>query len=69
MTKLTITPAELEKYIAMFKVEVDDLAKVIDPTNELDWYSLVIGWALAKGMGPENAERFSAYIRYQTELG
>jgi hypothetical protein len=52
-----------------FKAEVNDRAKEIDPGNEQDWFSLTLGWAIGKGLSPDNADEFARYIRYKTELG
>ena len=52
----------------LLKKEVDDKSKEIDPDNEYDWLSLVIGWAIAKGLSPEEAIEFSYHIRYETDL-
>lgn len=54
---------------ALFKAEASDRGAEIDPDDEYDWYSLTIGWALAKGLTPDEAVKFSIYIRYSTELG
>jgi hypothetical protein len=59
----------MEKLIAQFQVEVFDKAIEIDPTNELDWYSITVGWALAKGLEPNKAIDFAIHIRYETDLG
>lgn len=48
----------------MFKAEVCDRSKSIDPDEEYDWYSLSLGWAIAKGMSPTKAHNFSTYVRY-----
>jgi len=61
-----MTTTELE---ALFKVEVHDKAAEVDPGQEEDWRSLTLGWALAKGLTPEEAHEFSFHIRYNTELG
>ena len=55
--------------VQQFKQEVHDRAKEIDPDNQEDWHSLVLGWAIGKGLGPEEAHEFSLYIRYDTKLG
>mgnify|MGYP003333640418 FL=1 len=52
-----------------FKREVDDRAKDVDPGNEQDWFSLTLGWAIAKGLEPEEAHKFAIHIRYYTALG
>jgi len=57
-----------QQLIELLKKEVDDKSKEIDPNNEFDWYSLVIGWAIAKGLSPEEAIEFSTHIRYKTDL-
>lgn len=52
-----------------FKVECSDRSSEIDPENELCWKSLTAGWAIAKGLDPEDAYDFAHYIRYKTDLG
>lgn len=54
---------------ALFKKEVTDRAKEIDPSGEEHWGSLTLGWAIAKGMEPDTAYRFATHIRYKTNLG
>ncbi len=61
-----LTRAALTK---MFKAEVHDRAAEIDPNNEHHWLTLTYGWALAKGLSPEQARKFASYIRYRTDLG
>ena len=53
----------------MFKTEVDDRAEAIDESQSLDWYSLTLGWAIGKGLEPDEAHDFACYIRYETDLG
>lgn len=48
----------------IFYKEVTKRAKAIDPLDEQDWYSLSLGWAIAKGLSPANAHEFSLHIRY-----
>jgi len=57
------------KLKALFKTEVHDKAKEVDPSNEQDWFSITLGWALGKGLSPDRAHEFAIYIRYKTELG
>lgn len=57
-----------KKLVAEFKRDVSDRAAKIDPGGEEHWGSLTLGWAIAKGMKPEDARRFANYIRYQTDL-
>ena len=58
----------LDTTIAKFKDEVYDRAEEIDPGSGQDWFSMTLGWAIAKGMEPELAHAFATYIRYDTEL-
>lgn len=53
----------------LFKSEVTDKASEIDPSSEQDWFSLTLGWALAKGLSVDDAHDFALHIRYNTELG
>lgn len=52
-----------------FKKEVSDEASTIDPSQEQDWYSITLGWAIAKGLSFEDAHEFARHIRYETDLG
>jgi hypothetical protein len=52
----------------LLRKELNDRSKEIDPDNNYDWLSLVIGWAIAKGLSPNEAIEFSTYIRYETEM-
>ena len=58
-----------EGLISLFKTEVNDRASDIDPANDLDWFSLTFGWAVAKGLSPREAHLFAIHIRYNTDLG
>jgi hypothetical protein len=57
-----------DETIALFKKEMHDRAAEIDPDNERDWLDLTIGWAISKGMEPEEAHFFAIHIRYDTDL-
>jgi len=57
-----------EQLTELLKKEVDDKSKEIDPNNEYDWFSLVLGWAIAKNLSINEAIEFSTYIRYETDL-
>lgn len=39
------------------------------PLGETEWWSMTLGWALAKGLNPEEAAGFASFIRYKTSLG
>ena len=54
--------------IELFKKEVTDRSEEVDPCEEEHWGSLTLGWAIAKGLSPEDAKEFAVYIRYNTEL-
>lgn len=59
---------ELEKYIPLFAEEVSKKAESIDKNNDLQWRDLTIGWALGKGLTPNDALEFATFIRYHTNL-
>ena len=54
--------------VALFKKEVHDKARHIDPNNSEDWFSMTIGWAIAKGLSPARARTFACRVRYKTDL-
>lgn len=58
-----------DRTIEAFKTEVHDKGSEIDPGDEYDWWSLTLGWALGKGMSPDDASSFATHIRYNTSLG
>lgn len=68
MSKKTKTVPN-EHLIPIFKAEVHDKAAEVDPNDEHDWHSLTLGWAIAKGLSPSDADAFALHIRYNTELG
>jgi hypothetical protein len=53
----------------VFQHEIAERAKEVDPENQHDWHSLTIGWAIAKGLRPNDALEFATHIRYATNLG
>jgi hypothetical protein len=59
----------IEELIEPFKTECHSRAGEIDAENSQDWYSLTLGWAIAKGLSPADAQDFAVHIRYKTELG
>lgn len=56
-------------YENSFKIHVHNHGTEIDPDDEQDWYSLTLGWALAKGLSIEQSHKFATHIRYHTDLG
>ena len=61
-------PEECEALTNLFKTEVHDRARDIDEAGTQDWFSLILGWAIAKGLNPADAHTFAIYIRYRTNL-
>jgi len=51
-----------------FDKEVFSKSKKIDPYSEHYWLSLTVGWALANGMTPDDANEFASFVRYHTDL-
>lgn len=60
---------QTEELVKLFKTEVNDRSEEVDPNSEEDWFSLSVGWGLAKGLSPEQAREFAIYLRYSTDLG
>lgn len=60
----TKLPAKALKLLPLFKSEVCDRSKEIDELEAEDWFSLSIGWAIAKGLSPAQAHAFSLHVRY-----
>lgn len=61
--------AHWKPLVKSFKTECHNKSDEIDPDDELDWYDLTVGWAVAKGLRGEDARDFATYIRYSTDLG
>lgn len=40
------------------------LSDHVDPNEELDWFSLAIGFFIAKGATPERAQRLASSVDY-----
>lgn len=58
-----------KQLIDLFKKEVHEKFKEVDPDDEQDWYSLTLGWAIGKGLPVKEAKEFATFIRYKTDLG
>jgi len=54
--------------LPVFKAEIHDRASEIDPSSEQDWFSITLGWAIAKGLTPDEAHAFALHVRYKTDL-
>ena len=63
-----VTMRKITNFQTQFAREVIDNKKLIDPYNWEDWYSLALGWAIAKGVSPDEAHNFAKIVRYYTEL-
>lgn len=59
----------MQSWAQQFRTEVWTKSNEIDPGDERDWRSLTLGWALGRGMNPKDADSFSRYIRYETDMG
>jgi hypothetical protein len=57
-----------EELVNQFKIEVVDRAGEIDGSDSQDWFSLTLGWAIAKGVEPADAHDFAIHIRYDSGL-
>jgi hypothetical protein len=66
--KPSISP-ELVELIPVFKAEVSDRSDEVDPSSSQDWFSLTLGWAIAKGLSPDDAHAFALHISHHTDLG
>lgn len=62
-------PEKWKPLALQFKMEVSDRAKEVDPEQKQNWHSLTLGWALAKGLSPEESYEFSTAVRYKSNLG
>lgn len=61
--KAPMTKSEIEALVAVYKTEIIDRAKQVDPDSEEDWHSLTLGWAIGKGMTVKEAKRFALVHR------
>lgn len=73
MAKIARPPVNPEMVDAFF-TEIVDRESLIDPSGELDWFALSIGWAIAKGMEPADsadeigeAFNFALHVRYDLQ--
>ena len=53
-----------EQLVQQFKEEVCDRSKEIDESDSQDWFSLSLGWVIAKGVSPDDAHNFAIHVRY-----
>lgn len=59
----------MEFLLTEWKMYVADKAQEIDPTNELDWYALAVGFAVGRGWSASSAHEFARHVRYNSNLG
>ncbi len=64
-----IPKARREELVKQLRSEIADREKDIDPHSELDWYAMIVGWSIGKGLTPDEAHDFSRFVRYETDLG
>ena len=55
-----MTKDELEE---LFRKEIVERAEEIDKDHSEDWFSLSLGWAIAKGLTPDQAYEFTLYLK------
>lgn len=59
-------PPDFEEIGQQFKREVCSLSDAKE-LQELNWFDLSVGWAIAKGHPPEKAYSFASWVRYVKE--
>ncbi len=52
----------IEHLAELFETQIFDKADEVDPSSSEDWSSLALGWALGKGLTPEDAHEFVTYV-------
>lgn len=57
----------LPKLLKQFHDEISLKASEVDEASNQDWFSLSLGWAIAKGLSPEKAHEFSIFLRYDLD--
>ena len=55
--------------MALYKAEVHDRTEEIDPDLMQDFFSLSLGWAIAKGLSISDAQEFALQVQYNTDMG
>jgi hypothetical protein len=63
MIYIHLLPTRLAPLANDFRREISAHHKDIDPYDEYEWFSLAFGFALAKGISPEDADAFAIYAR------
>lgn len=53
---------------AKFRKEVYDRADDVDPDSVLDWFSLAVGFAIANGVDPDEAQMWASQARYSEHI-
>ena len=53
-----------EALLLLFKNEVCVRSDQVDPTDDYDWYSLCVGFCIAKGADPDLAAEVATAARY-----
>lgn len=60
-------PADIRGWGERFMNEIYTMGADIDATDDLDWFSLTVGWALALGVKPEEAYEVASHVRYHLQ--
>lgn len=50
--------------VERFRTEVCERSSEVDPSEELDWYSLSLGFFIACGLTPDIATDMAIHVRY-----
>ena len=57
--KYAIGKDGFDPLIEEFNLQVMSISDEVDPSNRHFWESIALGWALAKGLSPDDAQDFS----------
>ena len=72
MTDTANIPASWIPLLDLFRTEMTDHADELDFGADYCWESMTAGWAVAKGLPPDDSEEgaiaFSEHVRYHTDL-
>lgn len=55
---------DTKSLLRIFESEVCSQSQSIDEDNDVDFRSLAIGWAVAKGLSPKEARLFAIEVKF-----
>lgn len=58
-----------DELVELYRKECHLRKLSFDLDDSLDWFSLTVGWAIARGLEPKEAWNFAIHIRYEAEMG